>query len=92
MTIDEIYNSAMAGGYRPFPKKDGKPQLEKDVLQVGFWESCGKVEGWGESNAEKNFGRFNGENRYMQIWLFYMHEMIDALAEGKSVEDYLKTL
>lgn len=78
---------------------DGWTGLKSSVLLNGFaeehshrilldplaWKAVGKVEGWRiKGEWETNFG--------VDGWLENMHRMIDALAEGKSIEDYLKTL
>ena len=67
------------------------------LLDPLAWEAVGKVEGWnkvyedlyteGYKRTEKDFAkeiRLQAGNK--------MHQMIDALIEGGSIESYLKTL
>lgn len=49
------------------------------LLDSLAWKAVGKVEGW-EANGD----------RY--AWLYFMHRMIDALADGKTISDFLATL
>lgn len=60
-------------------------------LDPEAWKAVGKVEGWGEepynhSSNSKVFGT------YRPRWEYEMHRMIDALADGKTIAEYLATL
>ena len=59
--------------------------IDHFVLSVRFWQALGKTEGWEEEDIWT--GDFYGPD-----WLLYMHRMIDALAEGKSIKEFLATL
>ena len=50
------------------------------------WQAVGKVEGWRTRKCEKEICIPCND------WKYAMHRMIDALAEGKSVEQFLQTL
>lgn len=66
------------------------------------WQAVGKVEGWRERYCKSGCGCpepygdgshefscvWSGENE----WHSKMHRMIDALAEGKSIEEFISTL
>lgn len=60
------------------------------------WQAVGKVEGWHQGDklptfAEKRLYLYEPiEDNYS--WLGNMHRMIDALAEGKSIEEFLGAL
>ena len=84
--------------HRGMGKKTEEEFLMRYVLMdVKSWEAVGKVEGWnkvyedlyteGYKRTEKDFAkeiRLQAGNK--------MHQMIDALIEGGSIESYLKTL
>lgn len=60
--------------------------FEKYILDPLAWQAVGKVEGWNKhDNARVEYNA-------TYHWKYCMHRMIDALAEGKSIEEYLKTL
>lgn len=56
------------------------PHLEAVLLDPKAWEAVGKVEGW----HDKELWHWSWQNQ--------MHAMIDALAEGKTLEEFIKTL
>ncbi len=49
------------------------------------WQAVGKVEGW--SLEEEMCTQLHSD-----AYLCKMHDMIDALAEGKTIEQFLETL
>lgn len=53
-------------------------------LDPEAWKAVGKVEGWQEPDFY--------DTKPTKAYLARMHRMIDALAEGKSVEDFLATI
>lgn len=73
-------------------------------LDPKSWEAVGKVEGWTEVNQfglhledvhrSSEARRLNAweRNPRMPEWKWKMHRMIDALASGQSVEEYLATI
>lgn len=74
------------------------------LLDPKAWQAVGKVEGWGIETVyslPKDTFRLYGVcgtrqepsvDVVQKTYIRKMHRMIDALAEGKSVEEYLKTL
>ena len=79
----------------------GDPTDPKEFMQTATilldpltWQAVGKVEGW---NSHTEYGvdtltTQQEEIAEMPTWKLYMHRLIDALAEGKSIEGYLSTL
>lgn len=67
---------------------------EEIFLDPKAWQACGKVEGW--KTTEVSHGNWD-EMRTMTTesvptWKHNMHSMIDVLAEGKTIEQYISTL
>lgn len=74
------------------------------VLDPKVWQAVGKVKGWGKTGGEHDAGnypdvmicgRFDKPSLGIFRWSvceFKMHQMIAALTEGKSIEEYLQTL
>lgn len=62
---------------------------ESVFLDPLAWQAVGKVEGWRLRDEEDVF---NGGYLEDDEWLKNMHCMIDALAEGKPIEQFLATL
>ena len=104
MTIKQFIEKAIEGGWKREDNMIGTviENLEYDlpvpILQMNTilldpeaWKAVGKVEGWNRKLAGSNsFIYDDGELR--PEWHIKMMEMIDALAEGKSVEEFLETL
>jgi len=122
MTIEEIVNKGIKGGWRPhthngvyefctsikvnqynisFIDEESDDfcnlKLEQILLDPKFFQAVGKVEGWEKVGKckvcgnveEKCTGQFIASRKG---WLSNMHRMIDALAEGKTLEEFIKTL
>jgi hypothetical protein len=67
--------------------------VEKILLDPEAWKAVGKVEGWCDSNVGVNGACVDcGFKTHGCQWLENWHSMIDALAEGGSIESYLETL
>ena len=71
------------------------------LLQPKFWKAVGKVEGWECHQCEKckrTLAEYHngcvccGNKMLLKVGIHKMHQMINALAEGKSVSDFLETL
>jgi hypothetical protein len=107
MKIQEFIEKAVAGGWNKYAAEwhdalgHGNVQcLAHILLDPLAWQAVGKVEGWSEayeySGTDPSDGPdVNGETPvYVNSdhWKARMHAMIDALAEGKTVEQYLETL
>jgi hypothetical protein len=99
MTTQLFIEKAIEGGWKPFYARDSEwePSYQKayyiskyhvhsTLLDHEAWKAVGKVEGWGEQGSIE---QVIGEN---PSWRDAMHRMIDALAEGKTIEQYLETL
>ena len=69
---------------------------ERIFLDPKAWEAVGKVEGWKKEElcgACNLYLKEEGEEPCPQEgWKHKMLGMIDALIEGKTIEEYLKTL
>lgn len=60
------------------------------LLDPLVWQAVGKVEGW-----DKKHGNFDLKDYWEDdnlYWGYYMHRMIDALCEGRTIEQFLETL
>lgn len=94
MTIKDFIQKAIEGEWRDYPLSNEeqtrescrlgwRSECEESILlDPKAWEAVGKVEGWG----------IEEEHPHRHQWYANMHNMIDTLIEGKSIEDYLKTL
>ena len=105
MTPEQFVEKAIEGGWKNdmFPMLEiltnGKTpyaNFEAVLLNPLAWKAVGKVEGW---KKEELCGACNlylteeGEEPCPQEgWKHKMLGMIDALIEGKTIEEYLKTL
>lgn len=96
MTIKEMIEKGIEGGYdvqvsyaKGLPDvyaKDGYfVSLEKILLDPLFWQAVGKVEA-------QNTAFRNSEQTHRMWAIGMMHRMIDALAEGKTLQEYIETL
>lgn len=68
------------------------------------WQAVGKVEGWGNTkdvrlsyvgfcrDEECNTDNSLDEAYRIDFATYQIHRMIDALAEGKTIEEFLKTI
>lgn len=66
------------------------------LLDPSAWQAVGKVEGWKKNGFDLEGMARGGvpTTKYHNVpeWKMNMRRMIDALAEGKTIEQYLKTL
>lgn len=95
MTITEIINKAVEGGY---PKK-ASMIWEVLFLDPLFWQSLGKAMGWKDGNAESA-----GDGLVFTCpvckqlsggrteWLYHWHRFIDHLAEGGTITGFFEKL
>lgn len=101
MTVQKFIEKAIEGGWRPrwenFPKitldtpwveQEAHMTIHKILLDPLAWKAVGKVEGW-DAWTDKNIQKRDNEQ---PTWLQRMHRMVDALAEGKTIIEYLETL
>ena len=75
----------------------------KVLLDPLAWQAVGKVEGWGTQVHSIEWVSANkktrGEKKRLATkfqetpqYLYHMHRMVDAFAEGKTTEEFLSTL
>lgn len=73
---------------------------EKIFLDPKAWQAVGKVEGWYDIHCEHcpkiDYSEY-GEPGECECfakdeWKVKMHQMIDALVDGKTLEEFIKTL
>lgn len=68
------------------------------LLDPLAWQAVGKVEGWGisigmeESKQIPNTDHYTFKIKERFMWKENMHRMIDALCEGKSIEQFLENI
>ena len=103
MTTKEFIEKAIEGGWKPIysnftfvehsePWINGylrEKGIEKAILDPKAWEAVGKVEMW---EHKKINGLIDWATHNKMPYSTKMHQMIDALIEGISIEGYLKTL
>lgn len=95
MRIESFVEKAIEGGWNGEQKTKWHNALGHDnvvcpatvLLDPEAWKAVGKAEGWWD-------GRFPILDRPPRLpdWHMHMRGMVDALAEGKTVEQYLETL
>lgn len=91
MTIQRFIKAAIEGGWErkhAWPAYQFDPYLQQILLDPASWKAVGKVEGWDEVEMQDRHRAVNGKSEAVNN----MHRMIDALAEGKSIETFLETL
>lgn len=86
MTIQTFIEKAIEGGWKPSASWFGDVPVDSDgyhtvLLNPLAWKAVGKVEGWVWNDEKRNAG-----------YIYNMHRMIDALAEGKTIEQFLEIL
>ena len=99
MTLKQITGKAIEGGYDiqyQFMTGDSvdtyleSEKFQKDkfkiLLDPKFWQAVGRVEKWDTEHGKVVGDRIYSEAEYKQ------HQMLQALWEGKSLDEYIKTL
>ena len=69
--------------------------IEAILLDFKAWQAVGKTDGWGvcgQKGCGNSWGHENVPESEKKHWQHNMHRMIDSLAEGKTIEEFLKTL
>lgn len=101
MKIKDFIEKAIEGGWHNvnYPDPDemrAYGNQEAMFLDLFAWRAVGKVERWdnlGANGSDKGKKMHYGNKCLCDTpELFFMHRMIDALAEGKTIEQYLETL
>ena len=64
-----------------------KVVIRRGKVIGNFYTPCSKEHPRGECFKEMGFNM-----NYLDPWLYYMHELIDALAEGKTADEYLGSI
>lgn len=94
-TFYYLYNYKGKMGYENSLSVDFQHTLGNIPLAVIFldpiaWQAVGRVDGW--SNMDGVGGKYTYPTEAIPYWKHNMHCMIDALAEGKTLEDFIGTL
>lgn len=102
MTTKQFIEKAIDGGYNGYPKPfcmecggyqtpNGQTSM---FLDPEAWKAVGRMEEWdGLDGFRINGNRaFYMHGRDWPGWKTAMHCLIDALAEGKTIEQYLASL
>lgn len=105
MTTKEFIEKSIDGGYNiPSHWQTSLNYSERKSLFLDpkAWEAVGKVEGWGDTGIIAMYEYSNTEdfpkyprqikNSYMPVYQVYMHQMIDALINGKTIDEYIEKL
>lgn len=104
MTIKEFIQKAIQGGWGNFTTEErekaeqmvSEPLREMTAAEILLdplaWQAVGKVEGWGVTDRCWGCNYSEGPTDDTPIWKVKWHQMLDALAEGKTIEQYLETL
>jgi hypothetical protein len=102
MTIQSFIEKAIEGGWSPYARNVVAHELPLEqavkamrrstrdaeiLLDPLAWKAVGKVEGWPDEHWQGIYREYAEKNAIAR-----MHRMIDALAEGKTIEQYLETL
>ncbi len=99
MTIQSFIAKGVEGGWKneqaySFKGDDFVYCISFILLDPEAWRAVGKVEGW--TTTEESGGNWDDMRTmsYADIptWKHNMHTMIDTLAEGRTIEQYLETL
>ena len=99
MTTKQFIEKAIKGGW----KVKEKEVVFSDEIEFEFtehilldpkaWQAVGKVEGWEDKNGDYvDYGDGHMPSGWDAVWKIHMHEMIDYLTDGLTIESYLETL
>ena len=98
MISDKAYSVAMSAGYIPVPRKDGKPQWEKDFIHPSFWECLSKALGW-RVRARDQFHNemleyeFQYQGAVMEYsWEYVAKKFYDIILTGGSTDEFWNDL
>lgn len=95
MTIQTFIEKAIEGGWTQPPEGTAAQMFMHQTifLDPEAWKAVGKVEGWWHCTVHVDGGEeVRCEDPKHDDWFKNMHRMIDALAEGKSIEEFITTL
>lgn len=88
MTTQQFIEKAIEGGWDADKWRGGHVGWAEVLLDPEAWKAVGKMEGW----KNNMLGWCDSCDAPLGGWREKMHGMIDALAEGISIEGCLKTL
>jgi transcription elongation factor Elf1 len=96
MTIKEFIEKAIEGGWKWNHKCD-TPNCDDIYLDPKAWQAVEKLEGWDKVTSAVcpccgTCNDMHPPKLWHDVSSFHMHRMIDALCEGKSIEEFLKDL
>lgn len=104
MTTKQFIEKAIEGGWNNeyvidyyLEEKERQSHL---LLNPKAWQAVGKVNRWNRGTPKvfrkywlkKTNIEMKGSHEAIPFWHYQWLRMIDALAEGKSIEEFLKTL
>jgi len=84
MTIKQFIENAVEGGWKPTDdfQLTFEESMHRILLDPEAWEAVEKAGWWEPDNHVER----------PEEWMYKMRWMIDALIEGKSIEEYIETL
>ena len=94
MNTELAIQKAVEGGYVPNLMTHGlQPE---DLLDPDFWQALGKTEGWwekackfcGEPNQVNGYCRNQHVSEDYSNARFYQHRLIDAIQQGRSINEF----
>ena len=95
----ETYYGGASSAYSAWTRKDNASTfmvaVEETFLDPEFWRALGRALGWDHAimtvHTVEN-GRPTLVTRAGQHWVSHWHRFIDFLADGKTAEDFFKSL
>jgi len=68
--------------------------VENLLLSPEIWQAVGRVEGWEGTTYDGSYTKEDGEFIAIKsdVWHVKMNGLTPALIEGKTIDEYLKTL
>jgi len=102
MTNTELFiQRAIEGGWQPLDTLEFKGEVDYDIqnekyqifLTTEVWQAVGKVEEWdGNHNSCNEYDDGQHDCNGFPGFIDKMHGLIDALARGETIEDYLGSI
>lgn len=101
MTIKRAIELAIEGGYQKYSDiedfLDGKTTyhpIRFRFLDPLFWQCFGKVMGWKypDGTDVAKYRMNDPKHTAYPVYLYHWHRLIDALAEGKTIEQFFESL
>jgi len=96
MNAEDFREKAKKGGWKETPGAWETSQEAEDALMLldpKAWRAVGKIERWKKMvDSDLFFSPAKKERVIVDGYKHRMHEMIDALDDGKTPEEFLKTL